>query len=116
MSRAGCLVSTADQPSNQICSRGAGARKAFAPATRLLWFCVALSAIGSTLSVAADWPTYRGDNARRGVASDALAFPLNAQWVNTAPAPPHTAWAGPDNKVIEGKQLRHRDRHDDCFH
>jgi outer membrane protein assembly factor BamB len=45
-----------------------------------------------------------------------LAAPLNVQWIYAAPAPPHTAWAGPDNKLIEGKQLRHRDRHDDCFH
>jgi len=65
---------------------------------------------------AADWPTYRGGNARLGATTDALAVPLSLGWVDSAPAAPRTAWSGPGNRVIEGKELRHRDRHDDCFH
>jgi len=42
---------------------------------------------------AADWPTYRLDNARSGATPEALVLSeLNQAWVYSAPSPPKRAW------------------------
>jgi len=40
----------------------------------------------------ADWPTYRGDAHRGGVAPDELKLPLAESWVHKATHPPRPAW------------------------
>jgi outer membrane protein assembly factor BamB len=48
------------------------------------------------LAHADDWPTYRHDNQRSGVADETLDFAaLNPQWTWEADAPPQPAWHGP---------------------
>lgn len=64
---------------------------------------------------AEDWPTYRHDNTRQGATSERLSLPLKPAWVYQAPAPPKTAWAGPDDRTFEGHHLRHRVNYDDTF-
>lgn len=63
-----------------------------------------------------DWPTYRHDAARSGATTETLTAPLKRQWVYSAPSAPRTAWSGPNNRTIEGKELRHRVKFDDVFH
>ncbi len=41
------------------------------------------------------WPTYRHDNRRSGVTTEALDFPLERLWVWRSTQPPRTAWSGP---------------------
>ncbi len=48
----------------------------------------------SEFSRAADWPTYRGDNARTGVSPDRLAPPLSERWVFRSKHPAQPAWKG----------------------
>jgi outer membrane protein assembly factor BamB len=66
---------------------------------------------------AADWPTYRHDNARTGCTSESLARPsrLVLQWIYTPFHPPRPAWSGPANRPREGVKLRHRVIFDDAF-
>jgi len=45
--------------------------------------------------LAADWPTYRHDNARSGIASDPLPETLSPQWTHTPRYRPQPAWQGP---------------------
>ena len=40
---------------------------------------------------AADWPTYRHDNARTGSTSESLTTPLMLQWIYTPAHPPRSA-------------------------
>jgi len=48
-----------------------------------------------TLPAAADWPTYRHDMARSGIASDPLGMELQEAWVYRSPHGPKPAWPGP---------------------
>ena len=66
---------------------------------------------------AADWPTYRHDNARTGCTSESLARPgwLVPQWVYTPVYSPRPAWSGPARRPREGFKLRHRVIFDDAF-
>jgi outer membrane protein assembly factor BamB len=66
---------------------------------------------------AADWPSYRHDNARTGCTSESLARPSRfvLQWVYTPFHPPRPAWSGPANRPREGVKLRHRVIFDDAF-
>jgi outer membrane protein assembly factor BamB len=66
----------------------------------------------SSVSRAADWPTWQYDNSRRGASPESLAAPLSLQWVYTAPAPPEMAWSGPRDEPIEGKLMRNRVAYD----
>ncbi|MEZ6129245.1 MAG: PQQ-binding-like beta-propeller repeat protein [Planctomycetaceae bacterium] len=70
----------------------------------------------SSVALAADWPTYRGDNARSGSSSESLDLPLKSAWTYTSPAPPEMAWSSGEGRVIEGKLLGHRVKFDDVFH
>ncbi|MCH7559371.1 MAG: PQQ-like beta-propeller repeat protein, partial [Planctomycetes bacterium] len=64
---------------------------------------------------AADWPTYRHDNARTGSTSESLATPLSLQWIYTPAHPPRPAWSGPAKRPREGFEQRHRVIFDDAF-
>ncbi len=48
--------------------------------------------LGNGVLTAADWPTYQGDNQRRGVSEESLTFPLYEQWVHHAASGPSPAW------------------------
>ncbi len=76
---------------------------------------VVLTVSCANFAQAEDWPTYRHDNTRQGATAERLSLPLKEAWVYQAPAPPKTAWAGPDGRIIEGHLLRHRDNYDDTF-
>lgn len=43
-------------------------------------------------TLAGDWPTYRGDYRRSGVAAQPLTLPLHEAWVHKAAHPPQPAW------------------------
>jgi hypothetical protein len=64
---------------------------------------------------AADWPTYRYDNARTGCTSEPLSGPLKLQWIYTPVHPPRPAWPAPAKRPREGFLLRHRVNFDDAF-
>ena len=48
---------------------------------------------------AADWPGYRGDNARRGSSSDSLQTPLHLQWTYVPRHRRRPAWPEPCKEV-----------------
>lgn len=75
-------------------------------------FCLFLIAAPAS---AADWPTYRHDNARTGCTSESLTAPLSLQWIYTPAHPPRPAWSGPAERPREGWELRHRVIFDDAF-
>ncbi len=60
-------------------------------------------------ATAADWPTFRHDNARSAVSGESLESPLSAEWVFTALHAPEPAW--PE----EGKE-KSRVRFDEAYH
>ena len=71
---------------------------------------------------AADWPTYRHDNARSGCTSESLpvrqaglATPLVQDWVYVPIHPPRPAWPAPASRPREGFVLRNRVDFDDAF-
>jgi len=67
-------------------------------------------------AVADDWPTYRHDNQRSGVSTEAMAGPLSRDWVFTPTHPPSHAWSDPQPKPIEQVLELPRLRFDDAFH
>lgn len=75
---------------------------------------VAVVLVVST-AAAADWPTYRHDNARTGATSESLAAPLALDWVHVPVHPPRPAWPRPAVRPREGFELRHRVIFDDAF-
>ncbi len=66
-------------------------------------------------AIAADWPTYRHDNARTGGTSESLTAPLSLQWIYTPAHSPRPAWSGPAKRPREGFELLHRVIFDDAF-
>ncbi|MHC4627745.1 MAG: PQQ-binding-like beta-propeller repeat protein, partial [Planctomycetota bacterium] len=66
-------------------------------------------------ALAADWPTYRHDNARTGSTSEPLAVPLAPDWVYVPIHPPRPAWLRPAVRPREGWEQRHRVIFDDAF-
>lgn len=54
-----------------------------------------LSALGTSIVHGQDWPTYRHDNRRGGVALKAPQLPLTPLWQRRANVPPLPAWTGP---------------------
>jgi len=78
--------------------------------------CLFLSLILVTVvASAADWPTYRHDNARSGCTSELLSCPLTLNWVYIPIHPPRPAWSEPGERPREGFILRHRVNFDDAF-
>lgn len=65
---------------------------------------------------AADWPTYRHDNARSGCISESLVTPLALHWLYVPAHSPRPAWSPPANRPREGFILRNRVDFDDAFH
>lgn len=71
------------------------------------------------LSTAADWPTYRGDNARSGVTRERLGFPLSAAWTYQPLHAPRPAWGDPNPRKVggwHGSVEGRRVHFDDAFH
>ena len=68
------------------------------------------------LLAAADWLTYRGDNARSGSTTESVSLPLGVRWVYRSPVPPRMAWSSAEGRVIEGKVIGHRVKFDDALH
>jgi len=66
-------------------------------------------------ATAADWVTYRHNNARTGCTSESLAAPLSLHWVYTPVHPPRPAWPEPAERLREGFKLLHRVIFDDAF-
>lgn len=64
---------------------------------------------------AADWPTYRHDNARTGSTSESVIAPLVEHWVYVALYRPRPAWSGPAERPREGFRQRPRVIFDDAF-
>ncbi len=56
---------------------------------------IALLSIAVFCAPAADWPTYRSDNRRSGVTTEAIHVPLSPAWTYASPTPPQAAWSGP---------------------
>ena len=77
-----------------------------------LFLCIFLAGAGAD---AADWPTYRHDNARTGCTRESLAAPLALHWIYTSAHPPRPAWSGPAERPREGFRQRHRVIFDDAF-
>ena len=67
---------------------------------------------------AADWPTYRGDDARSGVSTEQLKLPLKNSWVHQPLHAPRPAWRGPAKADLYNKQfkLKNRQLFDHTFH
>ncbi|MCB1063851.1 MAG: PQQ-binding-like beta-propeller repeat protein, partial [Verrucomicrobiae bacterium] len=65
---------------------------------------------------AGDWPTYLRDNARLGATEETIQTPLTPSWTLSPPELPEKAWPGPEDRVIEGKDIRDRNTFDDAFH
>lgn len=72
---------------------------------------VAIACLGglSVQTMAEDWPTFRHDNARSGISAEAIAPPLNLQWVFVPPHAPEPAWP-------EGNEEKPRVRFDEVYH
>ncbi len=79
-----------------------------------LCLSLGLVLIGATAR-AADWPTYRHDNARTGHTREPLAAPLVLHWIYTSVHPLRPAWSEPAKRPREGFTLRHRVIFDDAF-
>jgi outer membrane protein assembly factor BamB len=73
-------------------------------------------AISAGVTVAADWPTYRGDNARSGSAAETVRVPLQPRWIANAPGAPRLSFSSAEGRVIEGHLLGHRAKYDDAIH
>ena len=67
---------------------------------------------------AADWPTYRGDDARSGVSPEQLKLPLKSSWIHQPLHDPRPAWRGPAKADLYNKQLNLKNRQlfDHAFH
>jgi len=79
--------------------------KRAAPWRKLAWLIIAISFAGTC---AADWPTYRHDNARSGITTENLKPPLNEQWLFVSHAP-QPAWPKPVKELA-------RVRFDEAYH
>lgn len=62
--------------------------------TRTTLFALVLSLTANFCS-AADWPAYRADSQRSGIAQEELTFPLAPVWVFEPDVPPMPAWPDP---------------------
>ncbi len=85
------------------------------------FFCFALVALFqlNPFSCGADWPTFRHDNGRSGVADEPLdAATLTLAWKYESPQPPNPAWAGPAkwDAYAELKGMKSMRNYDPVFH
>jgi outer membrane protein assembly factor BamB len=69
----------------------------------------------SQTSVAADWPTFLGDNSRSGSTDQQIKLPLTERWVYSSPDRLRRAWSGPEGRTVEGKELHDRVKFDDAL-
>ncbi len=69
--------------------------------------------------VAADWPTYKADAARSGIAREELNLPLKEAWVHRSPHKPRPAWRAPAREDLyngKGQRLHNRQTFDHAYH
>ncbi|MDA7916104.1 PQQ-binding-like beta-propeller repeat protein [Verrucomicrobia bacterium] len=70
----------------------------------------------ASVALAEDWPTFGKDASRIGATDESLNFPLTRQWLASPPESHTQAWPSPEDRIMEGKALRHRMTFDDAFH
>lgn len=87
-----------------------------AHARGLFWGCMLWGVICGGVSFAADWPTYRGDNARGGAAAETIQVPLKPRWIASAPGVPKVSFSNAAERVIEGHVMGNRSKYDDAIH
>ena len=78
-----------------------------------------LALVASLSAVAADWPTYRHDNARTGVTAEQLKTPLAPCWAYQPAHKPKPAWGDPNPRQVGGwfgLTEKRRVHFDDVFH
>jgi len=75
-----------------------------------------LSPFSHRILSAADWPTFRGNNARTAAAGESVEFPLNVEWKYESSALPEMAWSDGKGRMFEDKLMGNRTRFDDVFH
>jgi len=83
---------------------------------RSWWTVIGTVLFLTTVARGDDWPTYRHDNDRSGATAETLAVPLKPVWTYKSPRAPKMAWAGPDQRIFEGQELRQRVAFDDALH
>ncbi|MFH1920374.1 MAG: PQQ-binding-like beta-propeller repeat protein [Planctomycetota bacterium] len=66
---------------------------------RLLPLAVALACATVATTLAADWPTYRGDSRRSGYTAETLPAKLSLQWTYRPRHEPQPAWSGRDTRM-----------------
>jgi len=99
---------------NRIGSQG---RRSLARAGR--WLVLAVLAAAPLAAAAGDWPTYRNDNARSGVTTEAVKPPLTQCWVFQPQHAPQPAWGEPNPRPVggwHGHTEQRRVHFDDAFH
>jgi outer membrane protein assembly factor BamB len=72
--------------------------------------------VGAVPAMADDWPTYRHDSSRSGLAESGPETPMPQRWVFEPQAPPTQAWAGPRDEPVEGNWEQHRVDYDAANH
>ena len=84
----------------------------------MMWSMLLASLLLLGTARAQDWPTYRADAARSGVATTQLRFPLEARWTHVARHAPRPAWDGPAKRDAYNKvyDLENRLAFDYAFH
>ena len=60
--------------------------------------CVFVFSLASAVT-AGDWPTYRHDPTRSGVAPENVSGDLSLQWTYTSTHPPRPAWPTPSEEI-----------------
>jgi hypothetical protein len=77
---------------------------------------VMIVVVGAVPAMADDWPTYRHDSSRSGLAESGPEAPMPQRWVFEPQAPPTQAWAGPRDEPVEGNWEQHRVDYDAANH
>ena len=82
---------------------------------RLLAWVVLMTCVAGS-AYAADWPTYRHDNARSGATTEELRPALTECWTFRPRHAPSPAWEPPRSVPVEGILELPRVRFDDAYH
>ncbi len=67
--------------------------------TRIILAAAVVHAALSAQGQAKDWPQYKGDPARSGIASEELKPPLSSNWIYQPPQAPRPAWEEPGKEA-----------------
>ena len=69
------------------------------PSRAIAALCVAVAVVTAAPAGGSDWPSYRGDGARRAFTPDRLNVPLRLQWAHVPAAGPSPAWPDPVREI-----------------